>query len=187
MDTETPKTNIRSRKSQYNEEEHIALLEKIMSRMEGVAAFCDEAGISLRTFYDWRDRYPPFREAHDILRMRSQRHLEAHLLGNNEINHSPWIMIYRNRCNRNPDRRIVSLQSQSIEDRLSDIQKSFAEGELDIAEYHKLVSALAIETKVTACIASLGKMLGTSIKEIEEMTAEELKEKVDDLYKRLQS
>jgi hypothetical protein len=187
MDTETPKTNIRSRKSQYNEEEHIDLLEKIMSRMEGVAAFCDEAGISLRTFYDWREKYPNFREAYDILRMRSQRHLEAHLLGNNEINHSTWVMIYRNRCNRSPDRRIVSLQSQSIEDRLSDIQKSFAEGELDIAEYHKLVSALAIETKVTACLASLGKMLGTSIKEIEEMTAEELKEKVDDLYKRLQS
>lgn len=188
MDVEALKKQIRSgQPTQYDEDKHIDLLAKIMDSTEGIAAFCDESMISKKTFYNWLETYPSFREAYDILRNRSQRIMEAHLLKNNSIHPPTWMIIYRNRHNNNLDKRITKMTNASVLDRLKGAREAFADGEINIAEYAQLVSALSMDAKTGTIGVALDKLLGDDAKNIKDMNMEELNEHVNGLIKLFQS
>lgn len=85
------------RPSKYVQEQHIGLLFDVFDQGEGIMAFCAEALISQKTFFNWLKKYKEFKEAYDIVINIAGRQWEKLPRENPDFNFPYWSTIMRNR------------------------------------------------------------------------------------------
>lgn len=184
-------------RSKYNPDFHIRILVETIIAGNPVETFCGKARIGRTTFYRWLDQHPEFAYAHELSLPIGETTLLNEPLSEpvddphdtttkKSMDYRYWRLRMLNQYQYGVH-KVHNMDCDSLSQRLIIARKAFAYGDISIADYEQLLSALYLEAKVTSFASSLSKLLGQSVKEIEEMTAEELKEKVDDIHKRLTS
>jgi hypothetical protein len=184
-------------RAKYNPALHIRMLSEVIISGNAVVAFCGRARIGRSTFYRWLDKYPEFAYAYELSLPVGENTLlnepvtepvnePTGSVQKKPMDYRYWRLRMLNQYQYGIP-KMHNMECESLSQRLVIARKAFASGEISIAEYEQLLSALHLDGKVTALSASLSKLLGTSVKEIEDMTREELQEKVDAIYKRIKS
>lgn len=85
------------RPTKYVQEQHIGLLFDVFDQGEGIMAFCADALISQKTFFNWLKKYKEFKEAYDIVINIAGRQWEKLPRDNPDFNFPYWSTIMRNR------------------------------------------------------------------------------------------
>jgi hypothetical protein len=84
--------------TKYDKEKHIGLLYTTFDKGEAIMAFCADARIGQRTFYDWLKAHKEFGEAYDIIINQAGRKWELYPINPKVNMEFPyWSMIMRNR------------------------------------------------------------------------------------------
>ena len=116
------------RPSDYNELFHIKLLYETFMNDEGIAAFCADANISVKTFHNWKRKYKNFRKAYHICLPKGARQSERKAqLGGKDFNFQSWKFIHMNRY-REIYQTVPKAKSNSIEDMCIAAWKGFQKG-----------------------------------------------------------
>lgn len=137
---------------QYDALIHIKMLHEVYKAGHGVAEFCKKADISRVTFKNWLEKYPEFKENHDMA-IESGRAIwedlpREYASRGLTINHNYWVCIMRNRY-KYFSNKIKKEKENTTSSRLEAVWESFQEGELTAQEYNQLASGLSSESKIT--------------------------------------
>jgi len=139
--------------TKYNQQWHIDLLVDIFSNGETIAAFCDEAMISRKTFYNWLKEHKEFKEAYEIVINTAERKWEDYPKENPDFNDQYWYMIMKNRFGYGKPRIQVSEDMTPL-GRIKAIWKWIEEGELTSDEISKLASLALTQANIESNSAS---------------------------------
>ncbi len=144
------------RPTKYRPDEHIELLFKVFKEGEGVSAFCAEALIGRKTFYDWLQLFPDFREAYDIALNVSARIWEAYPLINKDISFQYWATIMRTRFKHGRFKIKPVAKENGKEatplDKIDAVWKSLEEGEIASVDLGRIVGLITAEATLKANI-----------------------------------
>lgn len=141
------------RHTKYDREKHIELLYTVFSRGEGGAAFCAEALISRRTFYDWLKQHGEFKEAYDIVLNLAERIWERYPLENKDMNYPYWQSIMKNRFRYGKSSFIFSADKTPV-NIINDILQGLQEGEMNAEEALKIANLATIKCELENNITS---------------------------------
>lgn len=120
--------------TKYDKEKHIGLLFDIFDQREGIMAFCADALISQKTFFNWLKKYKEFKEAYDIAINIAGRQWEKLPRENPDLNFPYWSTIMRNRFGFGKSRIYLDKEAtplemfETIKQGLSDQEISTQEG-----------------------------------------------------------
>lgn len=149
MDDQQISQNIlHSIESKYEETVHIPLLIEVLSRMEGIEAFCADAGISKKTFYVWLERYPRLKEAYEIGLPRGERKWVTipFTPKGRHINVNAWRLLGQNRYSFGKPRFMVPSGTDFASKCLA-LHEAFHRGDIGPQDYNTALSAYVTELK----------------------------------------
>jgi hypothetical protein len=150
LDNEKVKKYLFSGKpTKYDEQKHIGLLVDLFSNGESTTAFCAEALIDKKTFYNWLKAHERFKNAYDIVVNIAGRKWEEMPLTNPDINYQYWYMTMKNRFGYGKP-RIEASEDQTPQGRINAIWKALENGELTPDEISKLASLAVAQANIKA-------------------------------------
>lgn len=133
----------RGRPTPYDEEKHIALLYKLFANEESLYAFCAEALITRKTFYNWLRDHENFKEAYDIALCIGARKFEKYpKINADNFNFGYWSTVMKNRYQYFKT-RIETKHKETPANRLEAVWQGISSGELSTQEASQL-AALAV-------------------------------------------
>ena len=134
--------------------EYCDLLVEMMSKGSAFIEFCAAVKVSKQTFYLWRDRYPAFKEAHELATSLAEAHWVKkgeENAGNPDFNAAMYHFQMGSRFGIGKTRKIkVSKitkrdkpikQPKTIMDRFDNAMLDFDDGEVSIEEFNQAVNA----------------------------------------------
>lgn len=133
----------------YDAQKHIKLLFEVYTSGEAVMAFCDEANISVATFWVWINNYPEFKEAYEICLPKGARISEKMALSGAYPNIKAWEFTHRNRYGKlyrmfaKPEEK-----DGTIQEKMNCIWDSFKYGLLTPSEFNQGMSGLMAGLKI---------------------------------------
>jgi hypothetical protein len=161
----------------YNEAKHIALLYEVFAEEESVYAFCDEALITRKTFYNWLTAHEKFKEAYDIALCIGARKFEKYPKTAVNFNYPYWSAVMKNRYQYFKT-RIETKHKETPANRLEAVWHGISNGELSIQEATQLASLAVTQ-------ANIENGTTDNSNSIRQMSTEQLKEKLDQQKERL--
>lgn len=159
--------------SKYNPEIHLPLLLEVFENLHGVAAFCASSKISRKTFWDWLEKHPEFKEQYDIaVDVGASRWenlpLEFSSRGLN-FNHNYFVMMSRNRY-RLSQINLKKAKKNTTTSRMKAAHDSLQEGGITPQEFNQIASGLSTESRIKE--VDLQKEIIDNIKESNAATKE---------------
>jgi len=133
--------------TKYNEEKHIKLLMDIFDKSEGIMAFCSEALISKRIFFDWLEAHPKFKEAYEHALCTGGRRWETYPQANPEVNMVYWSAIMRNRYGYGKV-RVKRPKDTTPKGRIDAIWEGAEQGEYSMDEITKLSNLAQVQANI---------------------------------------
>lgn len=173
-------TIIEDIQSKYDEQIHIPLLIAVLSRGEGIEAFCDEADICETTFKEWRKRHPKFKKAYDRGLMRGKRRwmsLPFHPDTREGIDFRPWMLVARNRYGFGKH-EIEEADSDEFPDKARKLQEALIQKDIDPLQYSAIMSGYHAEIKAQREYLQLQKERVPETTPIARMNETEIKEEL---------
>lgn len=135
------------RPTKYVQEQHIGLLFDIFDQGEGIMAFCAEALISQKTFFNWLKKYKEFKEAYDIVINIAGRQWEKLPRENPDFNFPYWSTIMRNRFGFGKSR--IHLDKEAIPlEMFKVIKQGLTDQEISIQDAVQLTTIAKTEADV---------------------------------------
>jgi len=135
--------------TKYDKAKHIELLVDLFSNGESIAAFCDEAMINRKTFYNWLGAHKEFKYAYEIVINTAERKWENYPKENPDFNYQYWYWVMKNRFGYCKPRIQVSEDITPL-GRIAAIWKAIEEGELTTDEINELASLAQTQANIEA-------------------------------------
>lgn len=135
------------RPSKYVQEQHIGLLFDVFDQGEGIMAFCAEALISQKTFFNWLKKYKEFKESYDIVINIAGRQWEKLPRENPDFNFPYWSTIMRNRFGFGKSRIHLDKEATPLE-MFEVIKQGLTDQEISIQDSVQLATIAKTEADV---------------------------------------
>jgi hypothetical protein len=135
------------RPNKYLQEQHIGLLFDIFNEGEGIMAFCAEALISQKTFFNWLKKYKEFKEAYDIVINIAGRQWEKFPRENPDFNFPYWSTIMRNRFGFGKSRIHLDKEATPLE-MFETIKQGLSDQEISLQDAVQLTTIAKNEADV---------------------------------------
>ncbi|MGL5713045.1 MAG: hypothetical protein ACRCX2_08505 [Paraclostridium sp.] len=135
------------RPSKYVQEQHIGLLFDVFDQGEGIMAFCAEALISQKTFFNWLKKYKEFKEAYDIVINIAGRQWEKLPRENPDFNFPYWSTIMRNRFGFGKSRIHLDKKAEPLE-MFETIKQGLSDQEISVQDAVQLTTIAKNEADV---------------------------------------
>lgn len=161
----------RGRPTLYNEDKHIALLYEIFAEEESIYAFCAEAFITRKTFYNWLETQEKFKEAYDIALCIGARKFEKYPKEAIDFNFPYWSTVMKNRYQYYKT-RIETKHKETPANRLEAVWQGICNGELSTQEATQLASLAVTQANIEN--GTTDKDKGDSLRQL---SPDEVKEK----------
>lgn len=165
--------------SLYNIDIHVPMLFDSIGKGESQAHFCSRAGIGKSCFLRWlRDpEKAEFRFAYELAQMMGEAIITDLSLYRTDLHHQ-YLKVRMASLHRSAVLALEGLTSDSLETRLAGLRKSLDDGQIEIDEYGKLLSATLQEVRMAQITNLLGKLVKPEDFPIDEMNAQQLVEYV---------
>ncbi len=154
----------------YNEDKHTALLHEIFAKGESIYAFCAEAFITRKTFYNWLTAHEKFKEAYDIALCIGAREFEKYPQTAVNFNYPYWSTIMKNRYQYFKT-RIETKHKETPANRLEAVWQGISNGELSVQEASQLASLAVTQ-------ANIENGTTDTSNNVRQMSTDELKERL---------
>lgn len=157
----------------YDEKKHIQLLYKIFANCESIYAFCDEALITRKTFYNWVKKHNKFEEAYDIALCIGARQFEKSPQINAEnFNFPYWSTVMKNRYQYFKT-RIETKPNDTPKNRIEAVWEGITNGDLSTQQATQLASLAVTQANIEN-----GTVTDDS-NTVRQMTNDQLKERLE--------
>lgn len=141
----------------YDPEYHIPILLEHFMEGRSISAFCYSAEVCEKTFFNWVDKYPPFRISYEVAKRLAEMWWEQKALLNLEgapgitFNQTLWSMVMRNRFNYTEHRRlhVPNLKTtKNLKEQVNALIAYLADGNLTAPEANQISNLILAAMKV---------------------------------------